>query len=163
MGSRYGFCKDPQEHQTKVVALLIEQEELMHRLYEVYSHKYPEHESFLSAMADEELWHADIVKKLDAKVKDGSIRFNKDRFNISVLETTMRFLKNKMKEIESGQQSFRHALAIALEYEKSIIEKDFFKVFESDSQEMKDIMQRLSEGQYLHVRKLTEIWSKLPK
>lgn len=138
------------EFQSKVLALLTEHEELISRLYSAFADNFTEHAEFWRSIAEEEAGHADMLRKLRESIQDGDAHFGKDTFPLQGIKFSIVSVKKAISEARSGKMSLMAALAMARDYENSLIEKDFFKVAEADSKAVKEVMLKLVEDGNRH-------------
>ncbi|MFW6126220.1 MAG: hypothetical protein ACOC58_03860, partial [Chloroflexota bacterium] len=67
-------------------------------------------------------------------------------------------------ELEKAQRDeslpLSHALSVTLSTEEALLERRFFEVFETDSVELKHVLQDLAHATEQHVNKVRAEWSK---
>ena len=129
-------------------------EDSVAQLYETYAQKFPEHANFWMTIALQENMHADWVRGLGAMLSSGTMSFKEDRFSIEQLQQSLDDLRNELQTARQTDYSISEATAIALKLEESLIEKSFFEIFESDSQEMKEVFEDLTKDTQEHIAKL---------
>ncbi|MFC1805145.1 hypothetical protein ACFLZ3_04905 [Candidatus Omnitrophota bacterium] len=152
---------DSKEYQSKVISVLIQQEEIMSQLYKVYAENFHDYKDFFQCMAKDEINHANQIRMLDSKLKQGSAYFNKDRFNIEAIKSSIKFLNKTLSEAKEKILSLANAVSIAKDFETSIIEKKYFQVFEGDTLELKQTLLKLEEQQKIHILKIEELLFKI--
>jgi len=136
------------------IELMQRLEDSVAELYEIYARKFPEHANFWMTLALQENMHADWVRGLGAMLSGGTVAFNQDRFSIERLQQSFDNLQNELRTARQADYSLSKATFIALDLEKSLIEKNFFEIFESDSQEMKEVFEDLARETEEHITKL---------
>lgn len=129
---------------------------LIARLYTAYSEHFSDHRNFWKEMAEEEKKHANMISTLLHEIREGSVRLGDNRFDTTSIGMFQDYLKAQLtkakEEVLSQEDAFQAALAI----EHDLLERSFFNVFESDSPEMKIILEALEAATRQHRRKLVE-------
>jgi hypothetical protein len=143
------------------IELMQRLEDSVAQLYEIYARKFPDYANFWMTLALQENMHADLIRGLGAMVSSGTIAFKEDRFSIEQLQQAFDNLQHELQIARQTDYSLSKATAIALNLEESLIEKSFFEIFESDSQEMKDVFADLARDTQEHIKKLTQFTSSL--
>jgi rubrerythrin len=123
-----------------VCEMLAQNEERLSRLYGVYAEKFPKYRDLWNGLAEEETKHAAWIRKLASWVKEGVIDINADRFNISAIRTFSNYVDKELTNVKTSNVSSINALVIASYIEDSIIEHNYFEVFEGDSLELRNTL-----------------------
>ena len=116
-----------------IIDLLAQNEERIRKLYEAYAEKFPDYRVFWNDLAGEEAEHAAWIRKLASKAKEGTIIVNKGRFNTAAISTFSNYVDKELTNLKTSSVSLIGALSVALYLEESIIEHNYFEVFEGDS------------------------------
>ena len=144
--------------------LLARHEEKIGELYDIYADLFQEHKAFWSALARDERSHAGSVRSLSSKVLNGSLDLGERRFTSKALESSLEYIRTWIDEASRGAVSLLKALAVANDIETALIEKDFYKVFDTDNEELKDVFSMLVKASVEHRNKvknlLTEVRQK---
>ncbi|MDD4954529.1 MAG: hypothetical protein PHP17_00605 [Candidatus Omnitrophica bacterium] len=148
--------KDSQE-QIKVMELLAKNEEMAGKLYELFKMKLPAHGKFWNSLAKEELVHASWIRKIYPEVKTGRLTFNKDRFSPRLIQNSINYLERKISQSRKRKISFQKALEAALEVEITFPESNFFKVYDTDSRKLKQLLNALKDAFGEHRDKLLDM------
>jgi len=134
----------------KILDLLAQHEELISELYKTYAEKLPEYSKFWSGVANEEIIHANYIKSLKDKVIDGSVIFDDKRFKTAAIETSISYVKKEISFAHANEITPVRAFSIGMDYENSLLEKDWFNIFEGDSEELKNLFSTISEETKSH-------------
>jgi len=145
------------EFQSTVFLLLTEHEELISQLYRTFADEFSGLAGFWNSIAEEELVHASLLKSLRESIHDGDAHFSKGSFPLESIKFSIVSVRKTINEVKSGQVPLLiTALALAKDYENSLIEKDYFKVVEGDSAEVKATLLRLVEDGKKHRAKIEQ-------
>jgi hypothetical protein len=150
----------PGENQENTIQLLTETEEAIGRLYEAYSNTMPEHEEFWFGLVMEEADHSNLVHSLLNKVRKGTASFVVDPKVAGEVKGFLGFLKQEQERAKRENMAFTDALNIALNIEKSIVKKNFYRLFKNPSQDVSSVLHQIRRDAENHVkflqRELTE-------
>jgi hypothetical protein len=141
-----------------ILKKLIENEIIIAELYLIYARQDQKNQKFWTDLANEEYQHARMIEEL-SKRKDLSISMMKDRFTPEVFNISFLFLEEKKDQAEKEKLTFKEALSIALDIETGMLEREYFKIFEGDSQEFQKILAILDELTQKHCNKIRKILS----
>lgn len=147
--------------QENILGLLKRVELLANEYYKTCAEKFPAEKAFWSGLALEELIHADWIGKLNNKVCSGQVFLGEGRFEAQAVLNAIAEIENHLRDLKEKSLSLEEAIDAALKIENSLTEKSFFKVYESDSDEIKDILRALEEAYNLHKERVEEKKNKL--
>ncbi|MCJ7525958.1 MAG: hypothetical protein MUP71_12170 [Candidatus Aminicenantes bacterium] len=134
--------------QISKIELIAEYEMAVMELYWVYSETFPEHRTFWIDMADDERKNTEWIRSTIELIKCNKIDYNRDRFNIEAIRTSMNFIKAQIKETLDQKVSITTALANAAGIEDSMAKKKFYEIIKDDNPEAKALYQKfLAENQ----------------
>ena len=125
-------------------------EETVGRLYEVYAEAIPEHESFWRGLALEEADHARSVFELVDRAEDGEIEFQSENVPDGYIDRFTGLLEELSKNTQDI--TFVKALENALEIEKTLAERRFYRSFGGGSPEVRAILDYLDSSSESHVK-----------
>jgi rubrerythrin len=131
---------------------LVEIEETLFRIYKVFAERFPAHRDMWSRMAEEEEGHAKWIRHLYAKVEHGSVRLGEDHFRAEGIQTFLDYANQRLGEAQTEKLPFLHALDMALDLESGLLEREFFRIFDADS----EAMQQAFEDMQRQIRDHTE-------
>ncbi len=138
-----------------VLALMIQHEETVGEIYRIFARRIPADQEFWLDIARDEKVHADWIRDFAAQVQQSGATFNEARFNLHALQTSLDYLK----VLQAHAQVITtpaHALALAWQIENSLMEKELFRIVNSDAEALKTVLQRLADGTTAHIRKLED-------
>lgn len=148
-------------HQQKFLDLFLDQELTLSKVYEMFSERFPEHRDFWETISKEELEHAQWVRYLRGCIEDGRIRFNESNTGIMTIISSISMLKEALPRIGSKEFTIHNALSIAIDAEKSIVEREVFKTFEGNEEEIKKVLTILRDGSAGHMERIEKFSSKI--
>lgn len=140
------------------IELLIENEELVSKLYAIYAEKFPEEKEFWRRKAAEEDAHAELLKGVRPIVQEPPSFSKEERFSVEAIELSIAFVKDLIQKSKSS--SLINALSMARDIEHSLIERNFFKVMPSDSILLKNAFVKLEQDTKKHREEIQELWLK---
>lgn len=141
------------------LSLLAKNEETIGRLYFAYAERFPESADFWQGLAKEEQAHAAWIHKLGEVVNSGNILVDQQRFKAATIRTTTNHTEVEINAAKKANITSINALSIANAIEQSLLESKFFDIIESDSIELKQLLQNLKDETVKHARKIHEKWS----
>ena len=139
-----------------IIEMMSMNEEGIRKLYEAYAEKFPDYRDFWSGLAKEEAEHALWISRLASRGKEGSILINEKRFNTAAIRTFSSYIDREITNAKSLPMSVVSALSVALYIEESIIEHNYFEVFEGDSVEFKKTLSDLASATKKHHDRIKE-------
>jgi rubrerythrin len=125
-----------------IVVALANNELMVHNLYRHYAELFPDLERFWNEIADDETKHYEILNDLNELGKKGEVNIAENRFKVEMVEFVRKYLEERIAEQNPSQ---RAALSNASNIENSLLEKDIFKIFETDAPALKtalDVLQK---------------------
>lgn len=139
-----------EDYQQRVIEALAENEEIVGKLYKAYGEKFVIYEQFWDHLAIEEKNHADWIRSMGQTLEGGVVFLNKERFKEESIQVFKEYIEKQLSALANGEVSDRNALAIAVDIESALLEKNFFEVFESDSVEIKNTFNKLARATAEH-------------
>ncbi len=142
----------------EVIEAMARNEEAVGRLYQAYADRFPAKKDFWSGLAAEEVTHAEWIRGLQARMKEGAVAINKDRFKLQAVRAFSSYLEREMASAREPGLSPVNALSVALYIEESIIEQRYFETAVADSPEMKRVLADLVNSTRAHLEKVRQEW-----
>ncbi len=144
------------EHEAMV--LLAETEARLGEIYRAYAGLYAEDAAFYAKLAKDEQVHARWVRSLIPRVAQGLITFREGRFLPEMFTAFRDYMVRRLQEAQTAPPSRLDALAIAVDAESTLIERNFYEVFASDDPEAAHTLRILSHSADAHQRITRERW-----
>ena len=150
-----------EENQIDILEMMAKNEELINELYKAYSEKFPDHNGFWVGLSIEEMEHATWIRELRQKVKEGNVSFDENRFNLRTIKNFRNYMNDLLDASQKQEITLQGALSNALNIESALIERKFFEVFESDAEDLKEVLKLLSVSTEKHVERVRDAWNKI--
>jgi len=147
---------------SSLIELYIEQELAMARLYKAFAGHFQEQKSFWQKLVSEEYEHAAWIKHFRDSLGHREVFFSEGKTRAISLQSSISYIRSRIEEFEKTPFSLRRAVSISLDIEKSLLERDVIKHFDSDSPELRDIMDILVKAQDEHIKKVESYLAALP-
>jgi len=147
------------DNQDAPMELLAKNEESLSRLYQVYASRFPEYKELWGGLAGEEKNHAGWIRHFDEKVRAGQGIY-RNRFKAAAVRTFMNHTEEEIVKAKKPDYQSINAFSVAYYIEESLIERKYFEVFESDSTELKKLLQDLAKATKTHATKIKTEWDK---
>lgn len=129
-------------------------------LYWVYSETFPEHKTFWIDMADDERRNVEWIRSTIEQIKNNRIDYNRDRFNIEAIRTSMNFIKQQVQAALDKPVPLPTALANAASIEDSLAKRKFYEIIKDDNPEARRLYQRFGAENQSHRDKLNQFRQK---
>lgn len=144
--------------EARPLPLLIELELLTGALYGIFAGKYPAYRAFWEGISGEERDHADALRELGKKIESGEVLFVEGRTRTGALETFLRYLRETIAKARKEDFPMAKALSIALDIERSFLEKYAPDHFRGDSPEVATTLAKLKGDSGDHARRIEAAW-----
>ena len=151
---------DTKQEQLNLIDMLETSERLIARLYKTFAEHFLDHSKFWNQMAEEEIKHASMVRTLEHELQEGSVHLRRDRFDTTSLNMFHDHVRVLLSQTKEHPIRLEKAFEAALAVEHDMIERKFFNVFDSDSPELRIILQALDSATREHRKRLLEAMEK---
>jgi len=151
------MTQGPDDHD--IVELLAEHECAISRLYRAYAARFPHHKDLWSKLAEEEDQHANWLRRLLVRVEEGLGCVRPDRFDRSSVEASISRVEQMILEAAKPEFSSTDALSTAMTLEETLLEAEYFEVFEGTAAEVVQVQYCLADATEDHRRRIQEILS----
>lgn len=138
---------------TQMLQKLIENEELLARLYTTYSNVFPKNREFWLGLANEELKHARMIREISSG-NVPSVEVKANNFDMKIFQISQDYITDKQTQAGSGDLSMKDAVTIALDIETGMLERGYFDVFTGDSPEFNKLLKILLKETQKHIDKI---------
>ena len=151
---------DLKANTSEVIEAMAKNEEAVSRLYQAYADRFPSQKTLWSSLAVDETSHAGWIRGLQAKMREGSLTVNRDRFKIQPVRGFSAYLERELTSAREPGMSPINALSVALYIEESMIGQRYFEVLAPDAPELKRVLSDLATATRSHLDKVRDEWGK---
>jgi rubrerythrin len=128
----------------KILGLLATQEETIGKLYHVYQGLFADQELWIRLIKDE----SNHAAWLRALAQEEKAIFDKERFSADAVQTMTDYINRVIGEPKD--YPLLKALGISYDIENSLLEKNFFEVYRTDSAELQRVFNNLANETKIH-------------
>jgi rubrerythrin len=125
-------------------------------LYKMYAGKLPRSREFWIALASEENEHANMLVALKGQIEKGYVTCTDSRFSKWGIEKMLKYVMHSTTFV--GELDLDKALSVALEIERTLLERRFYSCYDSDSDDIKRILRGLESQTENHLRRIKKVW-----
>ena len=148
------------ETRFKVIGMLKDIEESAAQLYEAYAAKFPEHRAFWADISDEEKNHVRVVHTLGSEIAQGNAVFVEDKFTINQIQEALDWVRARVADAKTKDIPLKEALLTALEFESSMVEKEYHGIIKANNHDMHMFVKNLMEETRKHKEKIEDFLKK---
>ncbi|CAG36353.1 ferritin family protein [Desulfotalea psychrophila] len=145
--------------QEEIIALLIEQETLLQRLYTIFAEKLQNNKDLWLGLAKEEEKHAQWLKQLAKATEQGITIFDGAKITAPSLKVFQKLLLQTISQAKAGEIDDQRALMQAASFERALIEKNIFTSFTGASAATEKTMELLREETDDHLQQIEAIYA----
>ena len=140
--------------------MLVDHEIAISDLYTAYADLFGDYRDYWNLLASEEREHADAITGLLEIVDGGRKVVDTSEFKPVAIKTSIDYLRDQAKRAANTPIALPVALSTALDLEKAMIERKFFGIFDTDSEEARKVLKILEEGTHTHIDTIEHEWRK---
>jgi len=140
----------------ETVELMAQNEDLTGSLYDIFAEKFTVSGHFWRKLAKEERGHAQILRWMASRIVENNGACE-GVFSIEAARFLHKYLLKNIDQAKNQDIALVFALSIALDLENSLLEKDYFKVVDADSQEFKRSILKLVDDTKRHEKLIREM------
>jgi hypothetical protein len=141
-----------------VLEHLQQHEEAIADIYEVFSDRLRSMAAFWTHLVAEEKSHAMVITMIRKAIGTNNIKLDTHKFKTAAVQTAIDFICRQAVQVRDQGITPMKALALAIDLERAMIERDFFCVFESDSPVIRKEFTALREHTLAHQRMLQHMF-----
>jgi 1,2-phenylacetyl-CoA epoxidase catalytic subunit len=138
----------------QILDLLREIELIMAELYRRFSHFFVQDRVFWEDLSQDEESHAVMVTELKNTLLRNGSPFEVGKLNLFALGTHRQGLESQLIRLQRGELERRNALFIARDFEKTLIEHNFYESIRSANPEYRAILDKILKENEFHLQKL---------
>lgn len=127
----------------RIIELLIEYELAVSGLYRECAGRFNDQSDFWSELADEEISHADNIRRLtDAAIADET-EINVNAFAIRPVETSIEYAVEITDRVRKGKIDLLKVLSLSYDIENSLIESEYHRVFTGKNERINEFIRQI--------------------
>lgn len=142
--------------QLELIGLMAANESAVGEIYEACAKLYPQWAKLFKKLAETEQEHARSITGFSAKIKEGLLRIPPDRLDANVVMEAFEHVQELLKQVRQGGMEVEEALDTCAELEETLLEKQCFDIMETDSPELKLLLEKLSADTADHREELRQ-------
>ena len=123
-------------------------------LYETFAALLPESKNAWLVFAGEERLHAGWVKRLYGDVKEGKIPLGPAHFTVQSIQLAIDYTESQTAKVAQEKPDLQKFLNIAINTERSLLERAYLKMFNLTAPEAQKIRTQLEEATKSHLEGL---------
>jgi len=127
----------PSSFQMHKLNVLVEYKELCSRLYQLCRERFPEYEELMAALVHEKESHIRWIQSQEKGVESGTVTINPNAVKVEAMRFVIQAIRQKMEDIKRNSLTSLQILLYIRETENTMLEKNFFQIFENSSVEFK--------------------------
>jgi hypothetical protein len=134
----------------QVIKYLISHEKALDGIYSAFAEKFATDQAFWLDIAQEEKQHARMLEDLESKLGNG-VDLHKHIFKVDAVALSLEYINGLHQRLAAGDIDRIQAGALSLDLEKSLIEKGYFTIFDSDSFQIQRVFEALTKATEHHI------------
>ena len=138
--------------------LLREHEEAISRLYAAYARRFPADRDFWLSLSQEESQHASWIGLLRERTEEESSGLIVNRFPAAAITHSLNYISRLIEGANRPDLTPVNALSAALDIEQALLENRYFEVFDSNSAEVRRVLELLAQETRAHIEKVRYAW-----
>jgi hypothetical protein len=129
-----------------IVEMLANHELALKQLYQTYALRFPQFKDLWLKLVADEQHHADWLNSLLAKTGPANPLAPCCWPRPTAIESSLKYIQGEILRARRPEVTSMGALSIARDLESSLLEKEFFKVAQGASPEVREVLGRLVTG-----------------
>jgi hypothetical protein len=135
---------------------LIDHEEAMREMYQLFADFLPDHGDFWMGIAREEIGHAQVLRKLHTEMLTAGVEFDPGGLQSEGLQESLEFVIRSRNDCMNDGIDMEGALNIAVFMERVIVDHRFFKCFKGLTPEVESQILAIHNQTVDHLKRIEE-------
>jgi len=140
--------------------VLREHERVIGRLYAAYARRFPQDRDSWLGLSQEEEQHVAWIESLQAKVEQESAGLIVNRFPVAAVNHSIDYVNKLIDNVDRPDLTPTKAFSAALDLERALLENRYFEIFETDSAELRRVLDSLAHGTRAHIERVRQAWQR---
>lgn len=141
-----------------ILDLLIQFEHSMNGMYVAFAASLPKHSDLWKQMSSEELMHAKWLSVLKGWMQDGRVQLRPGIVSTDDVAEYAEEMDEYARQAAAGEMGEANAFAAAYKMETTIVEKRFYDVIQGTTDEVIQLIDKLSTEAQRHCDRVRSIW-----
>lgn len=146
------------ETQKELLGLLIAAETRCAELYALFASTLDGNRELWEKMATEEKRHAAVLQALDGKIANGEASFGEGSMRADAMKQFLDYVDIMAREATGGKITPERALGIAVDIERSYVERKVLNHFEGDTPAVAHALTVLRDESFRHASEAEIAW-----
>ncbi len=139
---------------TLLLNALVDHEKALSRLYLKFSERFQRTRDLWADLSRDEEIHARWLQKMKSLYENGNLEANPERITMMSVSTSIQYIEEQIKKVDSGKITEANALVIASNLERAMIDERYFRLVTSADARFAKIHEKLEKATELHKTKL---------
>ena len=127
----------------KIIEVLIEYELAVSYRYKECAERFSEHRAFWAEIADEEIIHADNIRKITEEAIADKAVINEKAFAIRPIEISIEYAREIANRVKENKIDLLSVLSLSYDIENSLIESEYHRVFVGKDEKVNEDIKRI--------------------
>jgi hypothetical protein len=127
-----------------ILELLIKHELAIKQLYETYAPTFTDWQAFWQCLAEDEQKHADVLGMLRAESNIDKLLIHEGKIRPQAIKLAINYVEGQRERAQKYNITMLQALSIAKDLESALLEKQFSRLSDFTSKDMKVILMNLA-------------------
>ena len=139
-----------------ILELLIRHELAIKQLYEQFASMFTNRKDFWQRLAEDEQRHADTLGMLRSEPSINTLFLHDSQIKPQAIVLSIRYVESQTERAQKGNFNLLQALSIAKDLESALLEKQFSKLSDFASKEMRAILVNIAAETERHRNAIVE-------
>lgn len=140
------------KNQLEILECFAQHEESIASLYKEYGNFFDD--DFWISLSQDELKHAGWIRYFKQKLSENTFYFDENRFKVEAINSSIKYIEEEMRLVKNKEITEIKAHSTALWIENALLESKVYELFESDTVELKNLLNNLNSETERHKKKI---------
>jgi rubrerythrin len=140
-----------------ILEMIIRHELAIKQLYERFAGMFTNRKDFWQRLAEDEQRHADTLGMLRPESNVNKLLLHEGQIKPQAIKLSIAYVESQIERAQKGNINILQALSIAKDVESALLEKQFSKLSDFASKEMRAILVNLANETERHRKAIVEV------
>ena len=140
-----------------VFGVMVRFEQTIGKLYKAFALYFPQWREFWQQISVEENAHASHLLMIAQRVQTGELAVDLARCDLEQIRQSADYAQSLVQEFQQTPFAMRRALTITGQIESQIVDRHFYRVFDTASEPMQRIFRILNGESAMHAQRVIEM------